>query len=189
MGIGGGGGAPPEGIGGGGGASFDGAAAADLTAGEAGAGDPGVDDEALSMLDKGRGGAMVPKRIDARCLALPPGRSGSSSSSDEDDSAADQSSSSSFGMVRVLAGAAIGSGKDVLALSCCVRRWNGFVDCPLSPVPGDASGGAGAAVACPILLKNGLFEDSGGLVIAGLGAFGADGGGAAGAVLVSLGSS
>lgn len=69
VGMGGGGGAPLDGIGGGGGASVSGGGAywlGDLTAGELGAGDP------VSMLDRGRGGAMVPKRIEARCLALPP---------------------------------------------------------------------------------------------------------------------
>ena len=50
-----------------------------------------------SIADSGRGGAIVPKSIDASCLALPrSGRSGSSSSEDEEplESTTDHSSSS-----------------------------------------------------------------------------------------------
>ncbi len=110
-GIGGGGGgaegaliAPGIGGGGGGaGGAFDpgigggaGAAGGEPTccAGEAGEiGDLGLS----SMADIGRGGPIVPKRIEARCLALPlSGRSSSSASFSElsDESTTDHSSSS-----------------------------------------------------------------------------------------------
>ena len=90
AGIGGGGGAPPEGIGGGGGAPLEGIGGGG--GGEPGAGELGF--EVFSIADMGRGGAMVPKRIDARCFALPPPVGWSSSSSSSLDSTTDQSSSS-----------------------------------------------------------------------------------------------
>lgn len=78
-GIGGGGGAPPAGIGGGGGAPPDGigggGGAPDAGIGGGGGGEPGageLDFDGFSMADIGRGGAMVPKRMEARCFALPP---------------------------------------------------------------------------------------------------------------------
>lgn len=91
-----------------------------LTAGDRGAGD--------SIADIGRGGPIVPKRIEASCFALPPVGLSSSSDSSSEDSTTDQSSSS-FGAARVRAGAAAGSGRAVLFCSV-VMRWNGFVDCP-----------------------------------------------------------
>ena len=119
------------GMGGGGGA----AAAGDVTSGLLTAGDCGAGD---SMADIGRGGAIVPNRMDASCLALPPlGRSSSSSDESSDDSTTDQSSSS-FGAARVRAGAADGSGRAVLFCSV-VMRWNGLVDW--------ASAGCGEAIA------------------------------------------
>lgn len=69
AGIGGGGGAlPSEGMGGGGGAPLEGMGGGG--GGEPGAGELGL--ELFSMADMGRGGAMVPKRMEARCFALPP---------------------------------------------------------------------------------------------------------------------
>ena len=76
LGIGGGGGAPPAGggggPGGGGGAPFEGIgggggmpAGGDVTAGLSARG------LLLSIEESGRGGAMVPKRIEASCLAPP----------------------------------------------------------------------------------------------------------------------
>lgn len=65
FGIGGGGGAPVPGIGGGGG----GLATRSLP----GAGEFGPEAVAgLSIAERGRGGAIVPNRIDASCLAEPP---------------------------------------------------------------------------------------------------------------------
>lgn len=98
AGIGGGGGAPPlgggGGPGGGGGAPLEGKGggggipAGDVTAGLSARG------LLLSIEDRGRGGAMVPKSIEASCLAPP--CEGPSSSSDEEssESTTDQSSSS-----------------------------------------------------------------------------------------------
>lgn len=130
LGIGGGGGAPPFGIGGGdgekapgmgggGGGAADGdetSAPGDLTP----AGDCGVGED-VSKLDSGRGGAMVPKRIEASCLALPPVGPESSSEESSSESTTDQSSSS-LGTERVRAGAALGSGSCVLACSLDVMR-------------------------------------------------------------------
>lgn len=98
LGMGGGGGAPPRGgggPGGGGGAPLEGIGG--------GGGIPAGDDPTaglsargllLSIEDRGRGGAMVPKRMEASCLAPP--CVGASSSSDEEssESTTDQSSSS-----------------------------------------------------------------------------------------------
>ena len=111
LGIGGGGEALELGIGGGGG----GAAAGDPSLsklpgiegsggggdkaapvlGVGGAGLVGVSGFLSSIADRGLGGAIVPNKIDASCLALPPvGLSVSSSSSDEVESTTDHSSSS-----------------------------------------------------------------------------------------------
>lgn len=75
---------------------------------------------------------MVPNKMLASCLALPP-PVGSSSSSDESNSdpAADQSSSSSSGRARVLRSngpAPVKEGLMGSCFSCCARRWNGLVD-------------------------------------------------------------
>lgn len=98
---GGGGGAPgaPElGIGGGGGAlalGIGGAGGGELKPGEAMAGEVGVEPEPIPAAERGRGGPMVPKRIDARWRAPPaPGPSSSDESSSLSESTTDQSSSS-----------------------------------------------------------------------------------------------
>jgi hypothetical protein len=108
FGNGGGGGADEPGIGGGGGGA---AGAPELGNGGAGGAPDGPESKApgiagaasctgvaglLSMADNGLGGAMVPKRIDARCFADPPVGASSPSSleSSLSDSALDQSSSS-----------------------------------------------------------------------------------------------
>jgi len=112
-GIGGGGGgaegAPfATGIGGGGGGAYGAFDPGNGGGGEAAGGEPTFCDEVgelsgagdlglSSMADIGRGGPMVPKRIEARCLALPlSGRSSSSASLSElsDESTTDHSSSS-----------------------------------------------------------------------------------------------
>lgn len=120
AGIGGGGGAPPSGIGGGGGAPPAGMGGGG--GGEAGEGDVGLE-SLFSMADIGRGGAMVPNRIDASCLALPPVGPWSSSSSSSLDSTTDQSSSSE-GLARERPEGA-GSGRAVLFSAFCML-WNGL---------------------------------------------------------------
>ena len=93
------------GSGGAGGAGLD-ASTTRFVEGEAGLLDVG--DLALSSIaDKGLGGAIVPNRIEARCLALPrSGRSGSSSSDEEDsvESTTDHSSSSLRTLLRLPVG-------------------------------------------------------------------------------------
>jgi hypothetical protein len=138
FGIGGGGGAEDPGIGGGGGGAA-GAPESGIGGGGGGGADgldsnaPGIDapsctgvEGLLSIADKGRGGAMVPNRIDARCLAEPPvgGSASSSLESSFSDSATDHSSSSGrrrdCGPVYV--------GVRGFAASCCAIRRNGLVD-------------------------------------------------------------
>ena len=149
LGIGGGGGALELGIGGGGGGATAGASplsklpgiegaggGGDIAApvlGVGGAGLVGVSGFLSSIADRGLGGAIVPNKIDASCLALPPvGLSVSSSSSDEVESTTDHSSSSGRtrdGLFPVGVDArGGGSGCDFAASCCWVRRWNGFVD-------------------------------------------------------------
>jgi hypothetical protein len=104
IGIGGGGGggapgAPPVGIGGGGGG-----AGGAVALGSRGAGGAAVGPVPIAGLDgaefppaaeRGRGGAMVPKRIEAKCLAPPAiGPSSSEDSSSLSEPTTDQSSSS-----------------------------------------------------------------------------------------------
>src|SRR5205823_5644917 len=136
FGIGGGGGAEDPGIGGGGGGGAAGAPDSGIGGG-GGGGAPGLDAKAagtdgksctgvgglLSIADNGRGGAMVPNRIDARCLAEPPfGASPSSSLESFSDSATDHSSSS--GRRRDCGPLYVGvSG---FAASCCAIRWKGL---------------------------------------------------------------
>jgi hypothetical protein len=138
FGIGGGGGAEDPGIGGGGG----GAAGAPNSGigGGGGGGAPRLDPKAagtdgesctgvgglLSIADNGRGGAMVPNRIDARCLAEPPVGAPPSSSleSSFSDSATDHSSSS--GRRRDCGPLYVGASG--FAASCCAIRWKGLVD-------------------------------------------------------------
>lgn len=136
-GMGGGGGAADPGIGGGGGGALgtleSGMGGGGGGADELGSKAPGIDgpsctgvDGLLSIADNGRGGAMVPKRMDARCLADPPVGASSPSSleSSLSDSATDHSSSSGrlrdWGPVYVCVSGC--------AASCCAMRWNGLVD-------------------------------------------------------------
>ncbi len=102
------GGAPDRGIGGGGGGGAAGGSpssklpgmSGDMAMAIFGVGGAGLDglsiDLLSSIVDKGLGGAIVPKSIEASCFALPPlGLSVSSSSSeDEVESTTDHSSSS-----------------------------------------------------------------------------------------------
>jgi hypothetical protein len=76
------------------------------------------------MADIGRGGAMVPKRMEARCFALPPPGGWSSSSSSSLDSTTDQSSSSD-GFARERP-EGWGSGSVVLLLSDACMAWKGL---------------------------------------------------------------
>lgn len=89
-----------------------------------------VGDLAVSMALRGRGGAMVPKRMEASCLALPP--TGRSSSSEEEGSSLESTTdhSSSSGRTREgrePVGVEEKGGRD-LAFSCWVRRWKGLVE-------------------------------------------------------------
>ncbi len=97
------GGAPDDGIGGGGGGGAAGGPSLSKAPGIggggggdiAGAGLEGLSRDFLSsMADKGRGGAMVPKSMEASCFALPPVGTASSSSSSSEESTTDHSSSS-----------------------------------------------------------------------------------------------
>ncbi len=101
------GGAPDRGIGGGGGGGATGGSPSsklpgmggDMAMAIFGVGGAGVDGLSIDLLssiaDKGLGGAIVPKSIEASCFALPLGLSVSSSSSeDEVESTTDHSSSS-----------------------------------------------------------------------------------------------
>jgi hypothetical protein len=86
----------------------------------------------LSIDDNGRGGAIVPNRIEAKCLAPPCVGASSSSEDESSESTTDQSSSSC--RPRVRADGAAGSlnvGTAALVACSCVRRWNGFVDTSL----------------------------------------------------------
>ena len=135
------------------------------------------------MLLSGRGGAIVPNRIDARCFAEPACGPLSSSSSSSELSRTDHSSSSA-GLDLVRLGAETGSGKAcILAMSCCERRWNGFVS--FFSASGLVTLGVAAAEEADdcwfILLKNGFLDCSGGLVTGGLVTCGGEAGGSAGA--------
>ena len=116
MGKGGGGGASPGalGIGGAGGMTAGGGLRGESMAGESGA------EPFDSTLARGLGGPIVPNRIDASCLAPPPGRSSSSSESSAEDSIFDHSSSSGRARIR--------GALTVLAMFSRVSRWNGLVD-------------------------------------------------------------
>ena len=139
VGIGGGGGAPP--IGGGGGPGGGGGAEPAGIGGGGGipAGGAGLwtGESLLSIADKGLGGAIVPNKIEAKCLA-PPCEGPSSSSEDESsESTTDQSSLPC--RARVRADGTVGSfrvGAAALVAGSWVRRWNGFVDTSLVVLAG-----------------------------------------------------
>lgn len=181
-GIGGGGGAPPEGIGGGGGALpvGKGGGGGALPVGRgggggalengAGGGLPAlltglevVGVPLLSMEERGRGGAIVPKSREASCFAPPPGRLSSSSSDVSASVSAPEPQSSESARARAARVAAVAG-----STGCWGRRWNGFVETsePLGvEVEAEVAAAAGLA-ACAIFFKNGLFVPSaaGGLV-------------------------
>lgn len=129
-------------IGGGGGGGAEGAPVVekDGVGGEATNGDSGrsalavgvVGDFLSSMAERGRGGAMVPKSMDASCFALPPvGRPFSSSESEESSVESTTDHSSSSGRTRDRrdpVGVDERCGRDLETLSCWVRRWKGLVD-------------------------------------------------------------
>src|SRR5690242_19786141 len=116
--IGGGGGTEPAGMGGGGGIP----AGAGVWAGES----------LLSIDDSGRGGAIVPNKMEAKCLAPPCVGASSSSEDESSESTTDQSSSSCLPRVRA-EGAAGSLNIGAAALVACswVKRWNGLVDTSL----------------------------------------------------------
>ena len=200
-GIGGGGGALEVGIGGGGGGAAAGASPSsklpgmggaggggDIAApvlGVGGAGLVGVSGFLSSIAERGLGGAIVPNKIDASCLALPPvGLSASSSSSDEVESTTDHSSSSGRtrdGLFPVGVDAkGGGSGRDFAASCCWVRRWNGLVDSAVEfGELTDETAGADGSLGWLIFLKNGFFVSEPyeeGTSAGGGGAVGAEGG-------------
>lgn len=112
----------------------------------------GLDSGFSSIALSGRGGPIVPKRMLARCLALPPAGRSSSSSDEFSDSATDHSSSS--GRARDLRSRGPGSGEaakaDFWLSCCCTRRWNGFVDWT------SALGGAGAGAVSTVARGSGI---------------------------------
>lgn len=193
------GGAPIDGIGGGGGGAAAGGSPSSKAPGIGGGGGGDIGpvlgvkraglvglstDFFSSIADSGLGGAIVPNRMDASCLALPPvGLSVSSSlSEDEVESTTDHSSSSGrMREGRFPVGVDVrgeGSGCD-LAESCCwLSRWNGFVDSLL--VFGEVIEEVLVAGSF-IFLKNGFLvsapnEDADGTGAGGGGAAGAKGG-------------
>ena len=140
----------------------------------------GAEDLYLSSIaDNGLGGAMVPKRMDARCLALPrSGRSGSSSSEEESslEFTTDHSSSSCRTRLRFPVGVEVNGGGNAwdlgaelaAAFSCWASLWNGLVDVSGGGevmVEGCWGGEAADDDGCEagvdawfIFLKNGLLE-------------------------------
>lgn len=128
-GIGGGGGASDPGIGGAGGGALGpvGLAGVSATAGDSAPVPVGL--FFSSMAESGRGGPIVPKRMEARCFAEPPvGASSSSSEELSSVSITDQSSLSSVferARVRDWAGEVFAAAVP----SWDWRRWKGFVDC------------------------------------------------------------
>jgi hypothetical protein len=136
-------------MGGGGGGAPPGAGPGDVGLLVAEAGDSAL---GSSMAESGRGGAMVPNRMDASCLAEPPvGPSDSSSEELSEESTTDQSSvSSERPRVRVPPVVGCGGGSGVEALSCWVRRWKGFVETSALGV-GDATDEAAAGMPLSLL--------------------------------------
>lgn len=124
---------PGKGGGGGGGAGGGATPAPKGTWGADGVDGLAVGDLAVSMALRGRGGAMVPKRMEASCLALPP--VGRASSSEEESGSSLESTtdhSSSSGRTREGRELPVGveerGGKALAVFSCWVRRWKGLVE-------------------------------------------------------------
>lgn len=135
-------GAPVKGIGGGGGGADGAPESAPGMGGAGGASkDPGIGggggascgtgvegfESVLSMAESGRGGAMVPKRIEASCLALPAPVGALDSESDSSslsEPAADHSSSSG----RRRDCGPVKEGESGLAASCWAILWKGLVE-------------------------------------------------------------
>jgi len=119
---------------------------------------------------------MVPKRMEASCLAEPapgpPARSDSSSSEESSLSSVSTTDQSSSSVARVRERPPVGwavSGAGVVADSTlfCVRRWKGFVETSEAEV--GAVGALSEVVDWLIFLKKGLrVSASGGLVTDGL---------------------
>ena len=85
-------------------------------------------DFAWSDALRGLGGAMVPKRMEARCLALVPvGRS--SSSEEEEGSSVESRTDHSSSSGRTREGRDEGGEEEVEGGSWWVRRWKGLVEC------------------------------------------------------------
>lgn len=142
---GGGGGAEASGAGTGGGGGAE-------ASGVGGAGELTLCGEAArsSVADSGRGGAIVPKRIDASWAALaPPGLSSSSSESSSSLSEPQSSSSGRF----------LDTGADGAAGAApCVMRWKGLVD-SVGAAAGTGTAAGAAAAGAELLGVDDASED------------------------------
>lgn len=132
MGNGGGGGALPVGRGGGGGAPEEGigGAGGGLAVALTGL---CVDGVLLSIDERGRGGAIVPKSRDASCFAPPPGRLSSSSSELSPSVSPPEPQSSESARTRAARVEAVGA-----SVGAWVSRWNGFVETSAAGVGAEA---------------------------------------------------
>jgi hypothetical protein len=185
-GIGGGGGAPTLGMGGGGGGEVGPPPIAGLV---------GVEPVPVPVADKGRGGPIVPKSMDARWRAFPaPGPSSSDESSSLSEPTTDHSSSSGRARERGPVGWEISGSAFIFSEEVGGRRWKGFVDTAVFAAGDETTGSADGGAS---FLKNGLFVSfsdcglvTGRLVlIAGLGTGGTETGIGGGGGLTSLRSS
>ena len=160
--------------------------------GVGGAGLLGSEALALSAADKGRGGPMVPNKMDASWVALRPAAGRSSSSSDVSFSESTTDHSSSSGRTRdgrcPEVGVVLASASTARLAFSWVRRWKGFVETSL--VAG-AVGAAGVTLLvdglaragslfCASFLRNGFLVSTswaaGGVGVAAGAAMGAGGG-------------
>ena len=184
--MGGGGGGADEGPGGGGPGGGGGAAPPGAGGGDVGdcaaAGLAGFEGFSPAA-DSGRGGAIVPNRIDASAAALlPPGRPSSSSESSSSSSLSDPHPSS-LGRLRDTGPVGVGTCTGA-ALGSCVMRWKGLVEASAAGGAGGAgaAGAAGGDEAGPdvIILKYGFllsFSGAGLTTVVGGDWTGAGGGG------------
>ena len=116
---------------------------------------------------------MVPKRMDASCVALRPTRGRSSSSSSSSEEALSETTDHSSSSGRTRGGRGPGTPPSPMIDGCgwasvlfsCVSRWNGLVD---TSVGFDVADGSDAwladALDCAIFFKNGFFDSVSGAV-------------------------
>ena len=115
----------------------------------------GVEPGPVPAADRGRGGPIVPKRMDARWRAFPaPGPSSSEESSSLSESTTDHSSSSGRTRERGPVGWVMSDSDFVASGEVGGRRWKGFVEIP-ELADGDAT--TGSADGGASFLKNGFF--------------------------------